>query len=165
MDGPAPTTCSGGIAAAPDPRGPFEIFALSYLDETMSPYFAGFITSFQLPGQLPPYSADQAFRWSARLVGTAMTATGSNAVLEASVGYGQWPGVVGTIDGEYTMWVSLQDGDDLFISSPIRLQQPLRDLVDIKIELPVFSRRSQDSTIRRPYCSGQCQLTLMRQRT
>jgi hypothetical protein len=124
----ASTTCvappgalaTSGAGAVSDPKGPYEEFALSYLNETTSAMWSGVIATVQLPPQGPLYVSNQAFRWSSRLFGRAKSSTDQDQILEASVGYGAWKGAPGTLQGQYTTWLTIQDGSDTsFMTQPV----------------------------------------------
>jgi hypothetical protein len=124
----ASTTCvsppgalaMSGAATFPDPKGPYEEFALSYLDESAATMWSGVIANVQLPPHGPRYVSNQAFRWSSRIYGRAMSTSDQDQILQASVGYGVWPTAPGTVQGGYTTWLTIQDGTDTsFMTQPV----------------------------------------------
>jgi len=101
------TPCpSSPAAAAPTVPDPIELYAISYRDEANDQMYSGGYEGITVP-PAPPYSTNQAFRWVLRLFGNALKTGGENLTFEASVGYGHWPLVNGTVDGEYSVWTAL----------------------------------------------------------
>jgi len=116
---PCPKIAAAAASAAP--TGPIEVFGIDYLDDSL-PYFSGGSLVLTVPTS-PTYSSDQAFRWLFRLYGLQRPAAwGGPQIIEASVGYGHWPGVDGTTNGTWSVWTSVQSGNQLFYQTPVRVQ-------------------------------------------
>jgi hypothetical protein len=118
--GAALSQAGSASATFPDPKGPYEEFALSYLDETAAAMWSGVIASVQLPPQGPRFVSDQSFRWSSRIYGRAKSTSDQDQILQASVGFGAWPTAPGTLQGRYTTWLTIQNGTDTsFMTQPV----------------------------------------------